>query len=108
MTKKKHQEPEAETIDTAPHHDELAANTAAAEMSALPPDGEPVAIDTAPVLFDPGDTGALPPHLRESVTREVRDLFAKAEALLIVLEKRADPRFARARIKLGETVGALR
>lgn len=91
MAKKKHDEAEL------PHATELAPQPVAVE---------PV-VPTA-ATFDLADTSALPSHMRESITLEVRDLFAKAEALLIVLEKRADPRFARARIKLGETVGALR
>jgi hypothetical protein len=46
--------------------------------------------------------------VRESLVVEVKSLFTKADALLVVLESRSDERFAKARNKLAETVGALR
>lgn len=93
MAKKVVKEEQPEETTAAPEAD------AAAEPIADPPSAAPV--------LDPNDTSALPQFLREATVREVRDLFAKADALLAVLEKRADERFLRARNKLGETIGAL-
>lgn len=88
---------------------EIAAQTDVTEETSELLGAVQAAEETAPyVQLDPNEGSKLTAAEREAATAQVRVWFKLADNELAALEKRADPRFSRARIKLGETVGALR